>query len=415
MLLVPFALALLAQPLPQVPTDPAQDPVPFGQLTPADWRTDLQHLAEQLPARHKNAFHSISREDWTLCVAELDARLDDLDTRGSALAFAQLVALVGDAHTEFAWNSLPLWGRLPLSLRSFADGLFVIGVDESYAEMLGARVVGIGDLSVAEALDLAATTFAAENDSWRRVKLPQQLVIPELLVALGIAKDARAIPFTLERAPGETFEVVISRERGGVMLRTPDANFEPLPRWLTRTRENYWFESPPRARAVYCAYNRCSEDPGRPMERFVEELLAEVEAQDAHRLVIDLRHNSGGNSRVLSQSIPALFAHANLQEPGAIVALIGPRTYSSGMMNAQQLRQAGGVLFGEPTGGRPNSYGEVRSFQLPRTGVKVYYSTKLFRMLEEDLASVLPDESVPLNSFDWLSGRDPVLERALRH
>ena len=65
---------------------------------------------------------------------------------------------------------------------------------------------------------------------------------------------------------------------------------------------------------------------------------------------------------MLSQHIERLAADLRLEGSGGIVGLIRPVTYSSGMMYALQLRTMGGALLvGEPTGGKPNSYGEVRS------------------------------------------------------
>ena len=103
--------------------------------------------------------------------------------------------------------------------------------------------------------------------------------------------------------------------------------------------------------------------------------------------VIDLRNNTGGNSAVLSERIPRILGHPPIA--GRVLVLIGPATYSSEMMNAQQLRDAGATLVGEPTGGKPNSWGELRSFRLPRSGLQVFYSTKYFRMLADDPPAVV--------------------------
>lgn len=151
------------------------------------------------------------------------------------------------------------------------------------------------------------------------------------------------------------------------------------------------------------------------VQGFVSEVLEAVELTLAERLIIDLRNNSGGNSSVLSNQMERLASHPRLAQPGSIIALIGPVTYSSGMMNAHQLREnAHATLVGEPTGGKPNSYGEVRTFRLPNSGLSVSYSTKYFRMLEEDPPSVEPDVLVELESGAHFGGQDPVLRRALK-
>ena len=56
-------------------------------LTKEQWRQDLQYLAKELPRRHKNAFHTVSRETFERAVAELELghrrhRLAELDDRG---------------------------------------------------------------------------------------------------------------------------------------------------------------------------------------------------------------------------------------------------------------------------------------------------------------------------------------------
>jgi C-terminal processing protease CtpA/Prc len=84
------------------------------------------------------------------------------------------------------------------------------------------------------------------------------------------------------------------------------------------------------------------------------------------------------------------------------------------MHNAQELRDgARARLIGEPTGGKPNSYGEVRIFGLPRSGLAVFHSTQYSRAVEGDPPAVEPDVLVPFTSADAFAGADPALERAL--
>ncbi len=46
--------------------------------------------------------------------------------------------------------------------------------------------------------------------------------------------------------------------------------------------------------------------------------------------------------------------------------------------------QTNPILVGEPTGGKPNSYGEISSFLLPNSGLVVNYSTKYFEQVSGD-------------------------------
>jgi hypothetical protein len=76
-------------------------------------------------------------------------------------------------------------------------------------------------------------------------------------------------------------------------------------------------------------------------------------------------------------------------------------------------KQTAALFAGEPTGGKPNHYGEVQSFKLPSSGLTVTYSVKYFKVLEGDPDSLQPDILVPFNFADYRAKRDPVLEKVL--
>ena len=388
--------------------------VDLTTLSGDDWRADLAYLAETLPKKHANAFHTITRENWERRVAELTARLPELSAASAAVSLAQLVAAVGDAHTDLHLSGKPFDVYLPVRFTWFADGLFVTAVDERFPEALAARVRRIGSSSVDEALKAVCSAFASENDAWPRAKAPPKLSQPALLAALGVTASSDSIPLVVEGAGGEDVAVTIDGSGSGNWLVAPDPALVQPPPWLRRTNEAYWSEALASKQAVYVAYNRCTEDPARPMQGFVAEVLAALEKSGAERLVIDLRHNSGGNSYVLGRFVPDLAAHPRLSAAGSVRVLIGHETFSSGLSNALELRVgARARLYGEPTGGKPNSFGEVRLFSLPRSGLRIQYSTEADRQLDGDPPSLAPDVLVPLSSADYFAGVDPVLDRAL--
>jgi C-terminal processing protease CtpA/Prc len=128
------------------------------------------------------------------------------------------------------------------------------------------------------------------------------------------------------------------------------------------------------------------------------------------RLVIDLRLNGGGNSAILDPWITEIKS-SPLSKKGSLFVIIGRATFSSAIMNAVRLRkETAATLIGEPTAGKPNHFGEVRSFELPNSSITVSYSTKYFRESDEDSPSLMPDMLVEQTSADYLAGRDPVLD-----
>ena len=84
---------------------------------------------------------------------------------------------------------------------------------------------------------------------------------------------------------------------------------------------------------------------------------------------LDLRNNGGGSDGVL---VPILMLVPGLVEEGVkVYGLVGEATYSSAIINAVELVDAGGVLAGSPTSGSVNHFGSTGSFTLPNSGIRV--------------------------------------------
>ena len=81
------------------------------------------------------------------------------------------------------------------------------------------------------------------------------------------------------------------------------------------------------------------------------------------------------------------------------------------MWTADDLRRLGAVLVGGPTGGKPNSYGNVATLQLPNSLLQVGYSTRHYQLVSgSDPPWIAPDLAVEPTIGDLRAGRDPLLE-----
>src|SRR6266850_1075633 len=132
------------------------------QLTAQQWQQDLQFLARELPARHKNAFHTVSREQFEKSVADLSAQIPNLQPHEIVVGFMRIVASVSDAHTELGGFSNG-FHRFPLSVYWFRKELRVTRIASAYKRAAGARVVQIGDLSVEDVTARLDQVVAHEN------------------------------------------------------------------------------------------------------------------------------------------------------------------------------------------------------------------------------------------------------------
>src|SRR3954463_12596938 len=64
------------------------------------WRADLKMIAEQVPARHPNAFFRMTKASWDSAVTSIDKSLPSMTRNQATVAFMQLVAMVTDGHTS---------------------------------------------------------------------------------------------------------------------------------------------------------------------------------------------------------------------------------------------------------------------------------------------------------------------------
>lgn len=396
-------------------------PAAVGAAQPDDtqrvknWREDLQTLATELPAKHKNAFFRISKEHVAAAVDSLDQRLESLDDIAITLEFAKLVALIGDTHTQVQIDVNALKMHVyPVILRVFSDGLFVVAAWDERRDLLGAQVMAIDGKPADEVIKRVGTLFAVENESSLKNTVCNWIVLGEPLRSVGVSAAVDRAEWALIIADGSEKAIALDALPPGKkvpFVSLPDPKTPNLPIAWQRRKESYWFEMLNDHKALYVRYDRCNDDVGKSVRQFSEEVLKYIDEQKMAKVIIDLRRNSGGNSALLHPLIAGLASRPDMNQGGKLFVLTGRTTFSSAMMNAQELRdQTNATLIGEPTGGKPNHFGDIKFFELPYSKLKVQYSTKLFQMVKGDPPSVMPDVLVDMSSAEFFAGRDPVME-----
>jgi len=188
----------------------------------------------------------------------------------------------------------------------------------------------------------------------------------------------------------------------------------PPPLYRKYQRATYAFEYLEQEKILYVAYNACRMRKDKPFPVFVDEVFACADRNPVERFIIDIRNNGGGNSSIFTPMLRELKKRDALNRKECLFVIIGRRTFSSAVLNAIQLRnQTQAVFVGEPSGGRPNHFGEVRMFMLKHSRLPVTYSTKYFTTSKEDTDSFYPDIPVELSVKDLLNHNDPVIEKIL--
>jgi hypothetical protein len=386
--------------------------------TPHRWREDLHFLRDAVLNGHPNPFHTTSRATFEAAVNHLEQRIPNLARHEIIVGFSAILALVGDGHTSLflPWNSSAEFGRYPLRFHAFSDGLRVSSAAPDHQDLLGAKVLRIGALSASEALERTATVVSRDNAMGSMLGAADCLIAPEICHALGIVPaleeatfvvelDARAVPVHLSASSLEL-------PRWGTVPGVA------LPLWLQRNDEPYWVEHLPDHRALYVQYNAVRDAPDEPLEAFFRRVFALSESHGAQCLIVDLRHNGGGNMDLNRPLIHGLIRSDRLNRRGQVFALTGRQTFSAAMNCAVDLERHTNTLFvGEPTGSSPNFYGETNWTTLPHCRVGFSYSSLYWQCSSpaDQRPWIEPHISAPLSSTDLLAGRDPALEAALAY
>jgi hypothetical protein len=210
--------------------------------------------------------------------------------------------------------------------------------------------------------------------------------------------------------------VIDLRVHGGGFLEEMDEEdvrfvsaAQRVPLYNQRAGEDLWHTFLPDSRTMYVSFR--GYPPRGAFGDFFATVLREADWAGADRLVIDMRHNAGGDfTKVRELLLPRLKEH-RLNARDRLFVVIGRRTLSAAMTNAADfLTETNATLVGEPTGARPNGWQEKGEFRLRNSGLAVSVSTQYYRFLEGDPAAVIPHEHIPLTWEDYRSGRDPVLE-----
>ena len=362
-----------------------------------DWSGDLDVLQRELPKLHPNAFHAVSRETWESAIGVLRERAPSMPPAAVAIEISRIVAMIGDGHTRltlpvpenagFFTGHTPTpmppdpalhFHQFPLRFFWYDDGLYVSAATRP--ELVGRRVIDGDRLTSA-----VAPIVAADNDSGRRQAVADALAVPEVWQALGLEPRIRL--------------------QGGeeVALQPTDAAWAPQP-------DPRVFHCETSGGIVHFVYNEIGNDKSETLAAFLGRMMPVVERSEA--LVIDLRENPGGNGAFNRVLLHALIRSNRLREPGRLFVLTGRRTFSAATDLCVRLEQETSAFFvGEPTGGRPNGYGDSRKLKLPSSGLTVRVSTLYWQPSDprDTRDAVVPEFSAPP-----ARGRDAAMDEVRR-
>lgn len=408
-------------------------PLPVGTASPAPtqasiptpaptvdratgWRSDLERLIPGMDAIHPNLTHGTTRaaldDAVTTLIGEIDISTDDRLMVGVLRIVAMVSAAGCDGHTgAFIWGtgSYPV-DSLPLRLWLFDDEVVIVDALPPYERYVGSRIDAIEGRPIAEVLDALEPLIPRDGEQTVRLLTPRYLLTWQVLHGLGIA-DSGPVALELTEAGGTGTVVLIdpipmaeyNAWAGPYGLHLP---VDPEVMYLARIDDALWWQVLPDTETLYIQYNRVEH----LTDGTVGELRAAVEGPDVTRIIVDARHNFGGELTALDPVVAMLTGAAI--EPDQVYVLTGRNTFSAGSILVARLDEAGATIVGEPMGGCPTLFGDSSELLLPfsRIAVSVAGDVAIGVDPNDERQTIEPDVIATLTREDWSDGRDPALE-----
>jgi hypothetical protein len=417
---------LLFYPNPEVATAEAGPRI----LSDAAWRTDIQTVSTLIQEIHPRPFRSTDRNRFEAATTALLEVVPGLTDKEIMVQLAALVALIGDGHTRLSiprehpevgleFGHTPTDGpaypalrfrQLPLVFEQFDDGVYVIAASTDFAHLVGLRLHAIDKTPVAEAMEAVQAITFSENDQLGRLMGADRLSLPEALQALGIANSANTVALEFVDKIGVASTVSVSPlPQGPVSWADPFAGKTP-PLRLKNPTKKFWSEYVPGRSFVYMQMDEISDD-NIPLAEFVVNTMELANEHDA-RLIIDVRNNFGGSGELNRTLVTSIIRNESLNRHDRTFVLIGRRTFSAAQMLVNELEQYTRVTFvGEPTGSRPDNFGDPKKIRLEHSGLTLRVSRLHWSSYTafDKRESTYPDFPVFWTSKDYFAGGDPAL------
>jgi hypothetical protein len=366
---------------------------------------DIDAYRDGITKDHVDPFTKISKSEFNSSIDSIKDHAGKCNKDELLVAIMQLNARIEDEHTNIHFDDSNYY---PFNVYWFDEGIYVTGTDFAHSKIDLAKVISLNGVAVDALCHKLASLVPGKNNMSIKCRVPDLFNIPGVLHGLGITDSTYELSLMVLTNDGDT----VTERFLPKPLRELHVDRPLVEKQLLRNKQkgNYWFNYDSVTKVLYFKYSRCMEEKGKPFGEFEAQLAKEVRKQKPDRIIIDLRYNGGGNSRVLTPFL-AWFRGSRYDKKGKAFVLIGRRTFSSAVLASIALsRYTHAILAGEETSGSVNHFGDINFFELPATGLKVSYSTRHIVTNEHYDGTVLPDIRIADKFSDYVKGIDALLD-----
>ncbi|MFT5999866.1 MAG: hypothetical protein ACI81P_002325 [Neolewinella sp.] len=398
------------------------------QLPAADWQADLDFLQETVHKDYSFLFKKTTAGVFDKKVAKLSASIPTMQQHEIIAGFARIVSSFEYGHTSLRLGGGDMsFHQLPINLYHFSDGVYVEGVHQGNQQALGARVLKIAGMPIAEALVAIRPIVPAENDQFFKGYGLQYLSFPEVLHAQGVTKELQEeVVLTLEK-DGDIFDMGFSKGKMGALPTSYGFTKQEgewrsareqgtTPHYLRELDKHYYFDYLPEAKTMYVRYSQVVPDPSMNIPDFYESVFNFIDSNEVDKLVLDVRLNGGGNNFNNKTLVTKVIRSEKINQIGKFYVIIGRRTFSACQNLINEFDNYTNVIFvGEPSSENVNFYGDNRTVELPNSQLEVRLSWAWWQDKPQwqNADWTVPQLAVDMSFEEYRMNQDPILEQAL--
>lgn len=399
-------------------------------LTTAQWLADVDALQTEVHTNFPFLFKKVTATEWDTAVADFKKEIPQLAPHQIKVGFSKLIAKFKYGHTQLPFSTIAKEGVLPVNLYHFKDGIYVEGTQKVHQEILGAKVIKIGEYPVEEALERIYPVVPAENDSYfkayglRFLTVPAVLhtqgVLPELTdtVSLTLLKGGKTIKYSLPVIAYKS----LSRD---YLLTIPTADWlsarqqNQTPLYLKKLNDTYFnFEYLEDSKTLYVRQSSVFNHETETIKAFYERLFAFADTHKIEKFIYDVRLNGGGNNYNNKGLIQAILARPNLNKKGKFFYITGRQTFSACQNLTNEIENyTNAIMVGEPTAENKNFYGDTKKVTLPNSKLNCYLSFAWWQDMPqwENADATFPVIAIEPTFAQYQQNEDPVVDFILQN
>ena len=387
----------------------------------AGLRFDIDYLVEEAQRMHAGLDRAAFSSSFIEKANTLQKAIPGLTDAEVFTGLMRLLAFLSDGHTGIygAGPDSPLNINdevLPLKFYVFDEGVYIVDGVGPTVELAGSRILKFGDLTAEETLQRMSEFRGLDNQmTWKWMGPQFYLGRMLMLQQVGATDSTGSVTLTLQDAEGR----VSVQEMGGGnfdikrKLRPSPLAKGAVPLYLTNVDVNYWMESFPDQHAIYFQFNQVRNGDEQSIEDFAAQLAERLDKEDAKNLIIDVRHNNGGNNSLVRPLIRTLVGFENAASENKIYVITGRNTFSAAQNFINRIEQWTNAIFvGEPSSSSPNFVGEETNLLLPYSRIRGSISTRYWQDSDpgDQRAWITPAVPVKPTAAAYFSGEDAPLD-----